>query len=180
MGPAVSRFAAAAGSNGATAKMRFGALAFSWIRPLSRLVFEAAPIEPGLQEHRGRGAVDSLLPPPRIRPALTEPARRFDGGEPLVDELDGEARDLGDGARKSPRLSRRISLFPAHIEGQADEEALDFLFLGDARDLGEEFFAVAGIERRPRMREHPELVRDGEANASLAVIEGGNTHGGRF
>ncbi len=98
------------------------------------------------------------------------------GGEPLVEEVDGERGVAGgqmvaQGVGEGEGLDGLGAGGAVGVEGVADDEDLDGVLADEAGDgfqVGAEMGAVDGEEG---LRGEAELVRDGEADALVADVE---------
>jgi histidyl-tRNA synthetase len=138
------------------------------------VVFGGACVEPRLKDDGGRGSVDLGLVGLGARSAVAELPRRLDRREPLVDQLDLETGRVGELLREGLGPVRGRPGVPAHLEGQTDQELGEGLL---ARQLGqrrEQAAAVVGVDERPRVGHHPELVRNGDAATSLPEVDCGD------
>jgi hypothetical protein len=133
-------------------------------------------VEPRLKKHGRRNAVDEAATVPRRDSPFAQPAGRFDRRQPLVDELDLAVRRIGKGLSEAARALGSLTLAACPIERQTDQKALDVIALGKSGELADQATLVATRERRSRVREEAELIRDGETHTHLPQIDGGHTH----
>jgi hypothetical protein len=133
-------------------------------------------IEPRLQEDRSGHAVDEFAPLPRGNATLSQPPRRFDRGEPLVDELDVPPCGIGQRLSELPRPGSFPAFLTAAIEGEADEKTLDPLVGSEPNELGDDLARLSSGEGGARMRHHAELVGHGQSHAHFPEINGRHTH----
>ncbi len=113
-----------------------------------------------------------------IHASFAQPACRLDGGQALVDGVDGQAGRLGERLGEGLGLACGGSGQTVGIERNADDEALEFFGFHEASELAEGAFAVASVECGAGMGHEAELVTDGEPDSNLAEVEGSDAHAG--
>src|SRR5262249_55609377 len=133
-------------------------------------------VEPALQDEGGGAAVDDLLALPSRQVGLDQRPLDGGGGEALVRGLDGHGEAAAErldededalGARADLALER---------ERQADDDALGALAPDPVGDRGDVAAHPDARERRPRVREEPELVGDGDPDGLRADVEPEDAH----
>ncbi len=142
-------------------------------------------IEPRLKEGDGGGFVDvradrATTPLSRFfaKPGCCERAARFGRREPLVPELDVEARSVGETLRERAGLPCRVALSSFHVERKPHDETSNARLARELHELGEELRLGMCGERAARMGERTEIVVDGNAHARVTVVERTHvTHG---
>jgi len=134
------------------------------------------PVEPRLEDDRGRRAVDPLAGRTLVDALLAEPALGLARREPLVVKLDGEPRPLAELLSEAPGTPRGRSLLAAERARQADHEKLDVLG-GCQRGQGVHGPAgIPAVQMGPRVRQEAKLVRYSDTDAHLADIDGRGSH----
>jgi hypothetical protein len=109
-------------------------------------------IQPCLEQHCGRGAVDALSRLPLTETLFAQAALRFHGGESFVDELHLAPRALSQSFGKAPRARRRRTLSPAQVDRQPDEENSHLFIVGEARQRVDQSAGVFPGQMRPWVR----------------------------
>lgn len=145
-----------------------------WPAPRSSL--SSPGIEPALQQHRRRGAIDSLPGLAAVHALLTQSTLSLASSQPFVAQLDGQARCMRQIRGKAPRLSRLRPFGAVQPARDAHDEYFDLLAFCEFLQGGHEFSQIASVEVWPGMREQPELIGHGHSDAHFAQINADGAH----
>ena len=100
----------------------------------------------------------------------------FAGGEAFVPEVDGQAGELAELGGEGLGFGGAGAWFAGKMEGVADNDARDRVAAGEAGDGAEVFAGVAAAEEgEDGLGGEAKLVRDGDADAAGADVEGEKT-----
>lgn len=98
-------------------------------------------------------------------------ALRLHRRKAFVPEHDLASRGIGDLLRELPRGAGRLAFASFHVERQPHDETLDVLLLRQGDELGEQLPLVAPVDHPARMRQHAQLIGDGDSNAHASQIK---------
>ncbi len=137
-----------------------------------------AGVEPGLEDEDGGDLVDDVLAADGGVAGVVEVAVGLGGGEALVPEVDGEGELGAEVFGECLGLGGLGALVAGHVEGVADDGLGDVVLAEEAGD-GLEVGASAGaVEGEDGLGGEAEGVGEGDADAAVADVEGGDAGGG--
>jgi hypothetical protein len=130
-------------------------------------------LKEGLEDQGGSDLVDYFFVLLAGAVGLVEDFVGFAGGEALVPEVNGEARELGQIGGPFFGLAGAGAFFAGEMDGVADDDGGDGVAAGEAGDGAEVVAAVAmGFEGEDGLGGDAEFVGDGYSDAPGANVEG--------
>ena len=133
-----------------------------------------------LQEHGGRERVDIALATTGGPTHLANGAKRGRSGEPLVNETRGKACPFLQLGGNVPSLGGAGRVVAILVEWKADDEAFDLELLTAPNHLRDRrAFAPAPQDETGRRCDRSRRVADGEADATITVVDGEEANASR-
>ena len=118
-----------------------------------------------LQQHRSRDPIDALTASAALDAAREEGALCSYGCQPLIDKLHRQARLAANRTGKLPRGDRLRTVRAIEAQGQADDDAFNFMAAGNLRQPGGETLPRLGRHRRQRLGDGLGGVAESQADS---------------
>lgn len=126
-----------------------------------------------LEDEGGGDLIDDAGVLPAGMAGLVEDLVGFVGGEALILKVEGQAGELGELEGEGAGFFGLGTGLAGEQQGKADDEAGDFESAGEAGEGAQVLAAAAAaLEGEHGLGGEAELVRDGDADAAAADVEG--------
>jgi hypothetical protein len=128
-------------------------------------------VEEALQYQYGSHLVDDLAMPGKGPSGGVEVAMGFGGGQPLVPEVDGQREGGAQGVGKDLSFRGLGAHIPGHIQRVAEDDGRTPVFAEQAAEGFQVGFRISADQGQNRLRGQPQLIGDGNPDATISEIE---------